>query len=79
MYKACKYLALIVLLFPLSSVSAGWTQWYDRDNPGGTGDWELLQSLLQEYPDSDLCANPSGIERREVSGNPLYIERKPYL
>uniref|UniRef100_A0A3P9I640 WxxW domain-containing protein n=1 Tax=Oryzias latipes TaxID=8090 RepID=A0A3P9I640_ORYLA len=27
-----------------------WTQWFDRDDPSGTGDWETLSDLLKQYP-----------------------------
>ncbi len=67
-----KYLtALILLLLPAAPAFGGWTQWFDRDNPSGTGDWETLRDLLREYPNSGLCEVPTGIECREVNGDPL--------
>ncbi|XP_068566612.1 uncharacterized protein [Cebidichthys violaceus] len=38
-----------------------WTQWYDRDNPSGTGDWELLVYLRRSYP-GQICDKPLHIE-----------------
>ncbi|XP_062323638.1 uncharacterized protein LOC134024907 [Osmerus eperlanus] len=38
-----------------------WSKWYDRDDPSGTGDWELLGDMQKEYPGS-ICANPFYIE-----------------
>ncbi|XP_070578631.1 uncharacterized protein [Ptychodera flava] len=40
-----------------------WTNWYDRDNPSGYGDWELLSNLRSEYP-NQICSEPSGIQVR---------------
>lgn len=45
----------------LSLVAVCWTKWYDRDDPTGTGDWELLTNLKAENPG-------------EISDNPMYIE-----
>ncbi|XP_051516030.1 uncharacterized protein si:dkey-205h13.2 [Myxocyprinus asiaticus] len=45
------------------------TQWFDRDNPGGKGDYELLADLLSIYPGL-ICPNPIGIEAQTISGLP---------
>ncbi|XP_067303554.1 mucin-5AC [Pseudorasbora parva] len=45
------------------------TQWFDRDNPNGLGDYELLADLLSIYPE-EICPNPIGIEAQTVSGQP---------
>ncbi|XP_072313277.1 mucin-5AC-like [Eucyclogobius newberryi] len=45
-----------------------WTKWFDRDNPGGTGDWELLSNLIDENP-GKVCESPLQIEARTTSGN----------
>lgn len=42
-------------------VAVCWTKWYDRDNPSGTGDWELLSNLMAENPG-------------EIWYYPMYIE-----
>lgn len=44
---------------------SSWTQWYDRDNPSGTGDWETRD--LQ----SGVCDTPSAVECQTVTG--LYL------
>uniref|UniRef100_H2MC17 WxxW domain-containing protein n=1 Tax=Oryzias latipes TaxID=8090 RepID=H2MC17_ORYLA len=46
---------------PYCADTACWTQWFDRDNPSGTGDWETLQSLRRENPDK-ICEDPWYIE-----------------
>lgn len=51
--------SLLVSLLLLVAVC--WTKWYDRDNPSGTGDWELLSNLMAENPG-------------EIWYYPLYIE-----
>ncbi|XP_028296106.1 cartilage intermediate layer protein 2-like [Gouania willdenowi] len=38
-----------------------WTKWFDRDNPSGTGDWELLNDLRKKNP-GQICAKPLLIE-----------------
>jgi len=38
-----------------------WTDWFDRDNPSGSGDWELLSDLRKEYP-GKICKNPLHIK-----------------
>ncbi|TNN60088.1 Cartilage intermediate layer protein 2 [Liparis tanakae] len=38
-----------------------WTQWYDRDDPGGTGDWECLADFHKERP-GEICEHPLYIE-----------------
>ncbi|XP_059212884.1 cartilage intermediate layer protein 2-like [Centropristis striata] len=44
-----------------------WTQWFDRDNPSGTGDWETLSSLLKANP-GKICTQPIGVEAKTLSG-----------
>ncbi|XP_034087319.1 cartilage intermediate layer protein 1-like [Gymnodraco acuticeps] len=38
-----------------------WTKWFDRDNPSGTGDWELLKDLRKENT-GKICKYPLYIE-----------------
>ncbi|XP_059212878.1 cartilage intermediate layer protein 2-like [Centropristis striata] len=47
--------------------SGCWTQWFDRDNPSGTGDWETLSSLLKANP-GKICTQPIGVEAKTLSG-----------
>ncbi|XP_049446803.1 uncharacterized protein LOC125897487 isoform X11 [Epinephelus fuscoguttatus] len=44
-----------------------WTDWFDRDNPSGNGDWENLSNLRKENP-GKICAKPLGIEARTLLG-----------
>uniref|UniRef100_A0A3B3BJF0 WxxW domain-containing protein n=1 Tax=Oryzias melastigma TaxID=30732 RepID=A0A3B3BJF0_ORYME len=46
-----------------------WTQWFDRDDPTATGDWETLSDLLKQFPDK-VCPNPIDIEATTLSGTP---------
>ncbi|ESO92027.1 hypothetical protein LOTGIDRAFT_121599, partial [Lottia gigantea] len=46
-----------------------WTQWFDRDNPSGTGDWEHLASLLDAYP-GRVCKHPTAVDAQLTSGAP---------
>ncbi|KAJ8258093.1 hypothetical protein GJAV_G00193090 [Gymnothorax javanicus] len=45
------------------------TQWFDRDDPSVTGDYEDLSSLLKEYP-GQICLKPIAIEAQTLSGVP---------
>ncbi|KAF3849997.1 hypothetical protein F7725_019716, partial [Dissostichus mawsoni] len=50
----------------LSVAAAGgflmcWTDWFDRDNPDGSGDWEHLSLLRRENP-GKICDYPLYIE-----------------
>uniref|UniRef100_A0A8C6SRU7 WxxW domain-containing protein n=1 Tax=Neogobius melanostomus TaxID=47308 RepID=A0A8C6SRU7_9GOBI len=45
-----------------------WTDWFDRDDPSGTGDYETLNHLQKEYP-GKICKKPKYIEVVTVSGN----------
>ncbi|KAF3849995.1 hypothetical protein F7725_019714 [Dissostichus mawsoni] len=38
-----------------------WTDWFDRDNPSGSGDWELSSDLRKENP-GKICDYPLYIE-----------------
>jgi Zn-dependent metalloprotease len=40
-----------------------WTQWYDRDQPSGTGDWELRVDQIPA-----VCASPSRVECTTLGG-----------
>eukprot|EP00058_Branchiostoma_floridae_P000175 XP_002585663.1 hypothetical protein BRAFLDRAFT_111593 [Branchiostoma floridae] len=42
-----------------------WTNWFDRDNPSVTGDWETLSNLQEENPGM-ICKAPTAIEARVV-------------
>ncbi|XP_073349348.1 uncharacterized protein [Pagrus major] len=55
---------------PYCGVKVCWTKWYDRDDPSGTGDWELLSNLRSENP-GQICDNPLSIEAVTTGSNPL--------
>nr|XP_033777276.1 cartilage intermediate layer protein 1-like isoform X2 [Geotrypetes seraphini] len=55
---------------PDSFCSVCTTQWFDRDDPSGYGDYETLSDLRTEYP-GQICTNPIGIEVRTIDGSPL--------
>uniref|UniRef100_A0A3P8X480 Mucin-5AC-like n=1 Tax=Cynoglossus semilaevis TaxID=244447 RepID=A0A3P8X480_CYNSE len=38
-----------------------WTNWFDRDDSSGTGDWELLEDLQTDYP-KKICETPLFID-----------------
>lgn len=40
---------------------AEWTEWFDRDDERGSGDWEKLSDLHEAYPDR-LCSSPLDIQ-----------------
>lgn len=44
-----------------------WTDWFDQDNPSGTGDWEILSGLRGVYP-GKICNNPLQIKVQTTSG-----------
>ncbi|KAK3543281.1 hypothetical protein QTP70_014055 [Hemibagrus guttatus] len=46
-----------------------YTQWFDRDNPSGYGDYETLSNLRAEYP-RKICANPMSIQAATLTGVP---------
>ncbi|XP_050405893.1 mucin-5B [Patella vulgata] len=45
-----------------------WTAWFDRDNPSGTGDHEVLSVLQQENP-GKICPSPSAIDAQLLNGD----------
>ncbi|KAK1888757.1 tRNA-specific adenosine deaminase 2 [Dissostichus eleginoides] len=44
-----------------------WTDWFDRDDPSGSGDWETLYMLYKENP-GKICPKPQAIEAMTLSG-----------
>uniref|UniRef100_A0AAQ5ZYF8 hyaluronoglucosaminidase n=1 Tax=Amphiprion ocellaris TaxID=80972 RepID=A0AAQ5ZYF8_AMPOC len=48
---------------------AEWTDWFDRDDERGSGDWEKLSDLHQTYPDR-LCSSPLDIQAETHDGIP---------
>ncbi|XP_048880465.1 uncharacterized protein LOC125748426 isoform X3 [Brienomyrus brachyistius] len=54
---------------PPSFCPVCWTQWFDRDDPSGVGDFENLLYLRQENP-GKICNSPIAIEATTLSGTP---------
>nr|XP_028597936.1 mucin-2-like isoform X5 [Podarcis muralis] len=46
------------------------TNWFDRDNPSGTGDYELLSDIMDENEIDAICLDPIAIEVQTVDGIP---------
>lgn len=44
-----------------------WTDWFDRDDPSGTGDLEYLSILQHENP-GKICDEPLQIEVETTAG-----------
>uniref|UniRef100_A0A3B4BA77 WxxW domain-containing protein n=1 Tax=Periophthalmus magnuspinnatus TaxID=409849 RepID=A0A3B4BA77_9GOBI len=47
-----------------------WTDWFDRDDPSGTGDYETLPQLRSQYP-GQICTKPLQIQVETKGGVPL--------
>uniref|UniRef100_A0A671WCL6 WxxW domain-containing protein n=1 Tax=Sparus aurata TaxID=8175 RepID=A0A671WCL6_SPAAU len=45
-----------------------WTDWFNRDNPSGSGDWETLKELRRENP-GKICSDLKGMEVTTLSGH----------
>ncbi|XP_065835629.1 mucin-5AC-like [Oscarella lobularis] len=54
----------------LSQPQGCWTNWFDRDNPGGTGDWELLSDYYKEG--YNLCFQPKAVRCRTKNTHKPY-------
>ncbi|XP_027137144.1 cell migration-inducing and hyaluronan-binding protein [Larimichthys crocea] len=48
---------------------AEWTEWFDRDDERGSGDWEKFSDLHEAYPDR-LCSSPLDIQAETHDGIP---------
>nr|XP_005989659.1 PREDICTED: cell migration-inducing and hyaluronan-binding protein [Latimeria chalumnae] len=44
-----------------------WTEWFNRDDERGSGDWEKLSDLRTAYPDK-ICANPIDMQAAVQDG-----------
>ena len=55
-----------------------WTMFYDRDNPGGTGDFETLRELRNQNP-GQICNNPIALDARLVGINTDYTRTEQTL
>ena len=50
-----------------------WTPFFDRDNPTGKADSELLSDLRNENP-GKICDNPTAIDARKIDDDTDYAE-----
>ncbi|XP_028289907.1 cartilage intermediate layer protein 2-like [Gouania willdenowi] len=58
--KKCKdYKVRFSCSQPFCDDGVCWTKWFDRDDPSGTGDWELLKYLKKKH---QICDTPLYIE-----------------
>jgi hypothetical protein len=60
-------------LAPTPGPPTCWTPWFDRDQPGGTGDWESFSALSQEHPQAFLDAGCS-LEYTGQISTPLGVQ-----
>uniref|UniRef100_A0A4W3HNS0 WxxW domain-containing protein n=1 Tax=Callorhinchus milii TaxID=7868 RepID=A0A4W3HNS0_CALMI len=49
-----------------------YTEWFDRDNPSGDGDYETVTDIREEYP-QQLCKNPLSCEVETIEGIPAEL------
>uniref|UniRef100_A0A4W3I6Y4 WxxW domain-containing protein n=1 Tax=Callorhinchus milii TaxID=7868 RepID=A0A4W3I6Y4_CALMI len=49
-----------------------YTQWFDRDNPSGNGDYETTPEINNEYPDK-ICKKPISCEVQTTHGTPAEL------
>ena len=54
---------LVATALSIGECSGTWSAWDDRDNPGGSGDWETLTS---RHDANQLCKQPIAVEARIV-------------
>ena len=52
-----------------------WTGWLNRDNPGGTGDFETLADFVRA---GQVCASPKRIDCQTLNGLPASSTGQPY-
>ena len=52
-----------------------WSQWFNRDRPSGSGDWEVLDILVEA---GQVCENPIDIRCETINGIPAH-ETGEYL
>uniref|UniRef100_A0A4W3GXB8 hyaluronoglucosaminidase n=1 Tax=Callorhinchus milii TaxID=7868 RepID=A0A4W3GXB8_CALMI len=49
-----------------------WTEWFDRDDERGSGDWEKLSDLRAAFP-GNICASPVDMQASTVDGIPANL------
>lgn len=75
MKKIMMFLTLLVLTAPAFSAGYQWTQWLDRDNPSGTGDWENLNAFLAN---GQACEFPQAIKCKTLDGQDYHSTGQTY-
>ncbi|KAK7882736.1 hypothetical protein WMY93_028910 [Mugilogobius chulae] len=43
------------------------TEWFDRDDPSGSGDWEKFSDLFRDHP-TQICSKPIGVDAQTMEG-----------
>lgn len=59
----------------IQNTSRVWTPWFDRDNPSGNGDYEMLADLVAK---GQVCGEQIDIQCRTTSGTPWDQTGQPY-
>jgi Mucin-2 protein WxxW repeating region len=58
----------LILVLSLGLVSAGWTDWYNRDSPGASGDYETVKDFIKEGKNICQGEEITGIECQTRDG-----------
>ncbi|XP_039268445.2 mucin-5AC-like [Styela clava] len=69
-HKCDDYKVRFCCHFKEPSCKGEWTQWFDRDNPSGKGDYETLSDLITESKGGSkyyICHKPIGIDARALN------------
>nr|XP_039268209.1 cartilage intermediate layer protein 2-like [Styela clava] len=69
-HKCNDYKVRFCCHFKEPSCKGKWTQWFDRDNPSGKGDYETLSDLITESEGGSkyyICHKPIGIDARALN------------
>uniref|UniRef100_A0A671K1A0 WxxW domain-containing protein n=1 Tax=Sinocyclocheilus anshuiensis TaxID=1608454 RepID=A0A671K1A0_9TELE len=64
--NSCLCLSIFTGTFISLSTQSCITKWFDRDDPNGNGDYELLADLLSTNP-GEICPSPIAIEAQTIS------------
>ena len=65
------FLAVQPTYEPPACADGQWTQFFDRDQPSGNGDYETLNDINGENP-GRACSNPTAVDARVVSNGNDY-------
>lgn len=61
-YLGCFFIGAMLVSTQSYAEGAAWTQWLDRDNPSGTGDWEGIV----DFPSGSVCDSPYVVQARVI-------------